>query len=617
MSSFSLVQKLGQYEKAGLLQALDLEFARILDISPTDDGTALAAVLASYWFRQGNVCLDLAEFAGKKLFKEEQTNGHNLPLIKAPQLDEWTKQLKSASFIGKPGDFKPLIFDEKNRLYLQKLWYNERLIGDKLLLKSSKWVKDINPGLLQQGLNRYFSSGDMFETNWQQVAAAKSVLKPFSVISGGPGTGKTTTVVRILALLVEQSIAAGHKIEVALAAPTGKAAARLKESVQEQKKNLPAAEEVREVIPEKAKTLHQLLGARRHTSAFKYHKDNQLPYDLVVVDEASMIDQSLMSKLIEALPDDVRLVLLGDKDQLASVEAGSVLGDICDFDENGLSEKMAAELSTLLPNASAIPVDENPKPLTDNITLLTKSYRFDSQSGIAKLAKSINRGDAERALEVLNNPKADDVHLTAIPDQKALENLLKEKAVLSFKKILQSSSVKDAMDIFNRFRILSPHRKGPLGVEYLNNLVEKLLQGQGLVSKQRQWYAGRPVIINENDYTLKLYNGDTGICLPDEKGELKVFFEHEQSLRAIAPARLPAHDTAHALTIHKSQGSEFDEVVLILPANHSKLLSRELLYTALSRARTKVTIAGSKAIFEAGIKAHFTRSSGLRDMLWK
>ncbi|HET6527959.1 MAG TPA: exodeoxyribonuclease V subunit alpha [Balneolaceae bacterium] len=614
MSSRPLLQQLEQYERVGLLQAVDLEFTRILDID--DENAALAAVLASYWFRKGNVCLDLTAFAGRELFKEELTNGRNLPPIKAPRLDEWAKQLKNTSFIGNPGDFKPLIFDKKNRLYLQKLWYNEKLIGDKLLLKASKWAKDINPELLQQGLNRYFSSNDLFEINWQQVAAAKSVLKLLSVISGGPGTGKTTTVVRILALLIEQSIAAGNKLEVALAAPTGKAAARLKESVQEQKENLPAAEEVREAIPEKAKTLHQLLGARRHSSTFKYHKDNPLPYDLVVVDEASMVDQSLMSKLMEAMPDDARLILLGDKDQLASVEAGSVLGDICDIDENQISKEMASELLPVLPNAAEILVSESPKALTDNITLLTKSYRFDAKSGIAELAESINQGDENSALKILNSAKAEDVRLTGIPDQTALENLLKEKVISSFKKIIQSDSVKDAMNIFNRFRILSAHRKGPLGVEYLNSLVEKLLQGQGLISKQRQWYAGRPVIINENDYTLKLYNGDTGLCLPDDNGDLKVFFEHEKSFRSISPTRLPAHETAYALTIHKSQGSEFDEVVLILPANHSKLLSRELLYTGLSRARTKITIVGNKAIFAEGIKAHFTRSSGLRDILW-
>jgi exodeoxyribonuclease V alpha subunit len=328
-----------------------------------------------------------------------------------------------------------------------------------------------------------------------------------------------------------------------------------------------------------------------------------------------MVDQSLMSKLMEALPDDARLILLGDKDQLASVEAGSVFGDMCDVYENRLSGKMAAELSTLLPNASAIPVDKNPKPLTNNITLLTKSYRFDSESGIAELAKSINRGDSPQALGLLSKSNTDDIRLIDIQVQAALETLLKEKVLSPFKKITQSS-VKEAMNIFNRFRILSPHRKGPLGVEYLNNLVKKIVQGQGLAPKNTQWYAGRPVIINENDYALKLYNGDIGICLPDKKGDLKIFFEDEQSFRAVAPARLPAHDTAYALTIHKSQGSEFDEVILILPANHSKLLSRELLYTALSRARKKVTIAGDKAILAEGIKAHFTRSSGLRDMLW-
>lgn len=597
-----------------VIQEIDLELCLFFKKKDPEvsDQILLAVCLLSYLYRQGDVCLFLPKYAGKAVFDENESSSS--PVI-APELQDWIQTFSESSLVGKPGDFKPVIFNEPDRLYLHKLWTYEYELAEHLLKRGRSKSFEINKPLLADGMKRLFPSNGS-EIDWQQLAAALSVKNLLSVISGGPGTGKTSTVVRILALLLEQAESKSEKLNIALAAPTGKAAARLKDSILLAKEELPVSDKIRCAIPDQTMTLHQLLGAGKHTSKFKFHKEKPLPYDLIIVDEASMIDQALMYKLMDALLSDTRLILLGDKDQLASVEAGSVLGDICDIDHNRLSKETANWLSELYPSVSGVSVTESPKPLTDNITLLTESYRFDSESGIAQLAESINSGEADGALKLLENPEVNDVHSVTVPDQSALKRLLEEKVVHSFEKVIQSNSVKEAMAIFNSFRLLSAHRKGPLGVEFLNNFAEKLLQGQGLISKYQQWYSGRPVIINENDYTLKLYNGDTGICLPDENGELKVFFEREQSFRAVSPARLPGHSTAYALTVHKSQGSEFDEIVLILPNKYSKVLSRELLYTALSRARIKLTIAGNKSILSQGINTPLIRSSGLRDQLW-
>ncbi|MDZ7659105.1 exodeoxyribonuclease V subunit alpha [Fodinibius sp.] len=469
--------------------------------------------------------------------------------------------------------------------------------------------------LLQDGLNRLFA--DSSETpDWQQVAAVTSVRNNLSIISGGPGTGKTSTVVRVLALVLEQYKDREKKLQVALAAPTGKAAARLQDSIVSAKEELNVTDEIREAIPEKAQTLHQLLGARRYSSQFKHNADNPVPYDLVVVDEASMVDQALMSKLVEALLEDARLILLGDKDQLASVEAGSVLGDICDMEGNQYSRDYADWLNALSFDISDKFVFNEDKPLTNNITLLTKSYRFSSDSGIARLSKEVNKGDAGRTISLLESADINDITFEDIGDSSQLESLLDEKIPTYFQNILDADTPREAVSKLNQFGILAAHRKGPWGILHLNKVVEKILQAHSLIPKYNQWYSGKPVIINTNDYTLGLFNGDTGVCLPDQNGELKVYFENEGEVRGIAPSRLPNHNTAYALTVHKSQGSEIDEVMLVLPRTVSKVVNRELLYTAITRARNKVIIAGKRSVLKKGIQRKISRSSGLRDYLW-
>lgn len=609
-----LMDELSILREQGYLQDIDLELCRFLgeqDETITDE-VLLAASLVSHLYRQGDVCLSLEEYASQPLFGDSS----DIPKIKTPDLQTWIKALSQSGQVGSPGDFKPLILDEGGRLYLHKLWHYEDALTRQLIKRSQQQAHAGNMELLRDGLGRLFPQSSEGEVDWQKVAAATAVRNNLSIISGGPGTGKTSTVVRILALLLEQAADQDTKPSIALAAPTGKAAARLKDSITSSKQDLPVSEQVRAAIPEETMTLHQLLGARRHTSSFKYDAENPVPYDVVVVDEASMVDQALMSKLVNALLVDTRLILLGDKDQLASVEAGSVLGDICNMDRNRFSGETIEQLRKLKLEIPDSCIAGQVNPLTDHITLLTRSYRFGSHSGIGQLAQSVNSGNAEQALQVLQSDEFEDVELISVSNQAGLEDILKQKVTGYFREILQSRSAEQALQVFNRFRILAAHRTGPWGIEFLNRYVEKILQGEGLIPKYAQWYSGRPVIINVNDYTLGLHNGDTGICLQDKDGQLKVYFRHEDTVRDLAPGRLPDHSTAYCLTVHKSQGSEFEQVLFVLPQSPSKVLSRELMYTAITRARTGISILGNKSVLREGIKKKLQRSSGLKNRLW-
>lgn len=606
----SIMTQLKTLQEQGVLKDIDLELCRFLQDRHDNiaDEVLLSACFLSYLYRQGDVCLLFEKYAGELIFEDAD--------LKAPDLESWIRALSESAIVGVPGDFKPLILDQGNRLYLHKLWHYEKSLADELIHRSKQQADEIDIDQLEDGLDRLFPNSDPKQVDWQKVAAAKSVRNKLSIISGGPGTGKTSTVVRILALLLEQSHEDGKNPTIALAAPTGKAAARLKDSINSAKQDLDISDAIREAIPEQTTTLHQLLGARRHSSVFRYNEENPVPYDIVVVDEASMVDQALMSKLLNALLDDTRLILLGDKDQLASVEAGAVLGDICSMNYNQFSQEAAYWLQKLALEIPKENITEHPQPLTDHITLLTKSYRFRAGSGIAQLAESVNAGNADQSMDVLESKNFDNVGMNVLSDQMSLQDLLRDKITGYFERIIQSENNEKALDTFNEFRILSAHRRGPLGVEYLNQYVEQILRKQQLISKYEQWYPGKPVIVNVNDYTLGLYNGDTGVCLRDPDGELKVYFRHGDSVRGIAPARLADHSTAFSLTVHKSQGSEFDDLLFVLPDKPSKVLSRELIYTAITRARTSITILGRKSILRQGINKKLERSSGLRLRMW-
>jgi|AntRauTorckE6833_2_1112554.scaffolds.fasta_scaffold02209_6 exodeoxyribonuclease V alpha subunit len=602
---------LSALHKAESFEAIDAEFCRfLLQQHPNlEEAVLLAAAFTSRTYREGNVCLQLGDVAGQDIFNELRFTP------KIPSLDDWLTMLRESPPVGQAGDFTPLTLDQ-NRLYLNKLWQYEQNLAKQLLDKSTRANPQINQKVLSEGLHRLFKHST--ETlDLQQLAAVQALHNNFTVISGGPGTGKTTIIIRLLVLMIEQGHAFGTSPAIAMAAPTGKAAARMEKSILDARSSLDIRDSIKEAIPDEAVTIHQLLGARRHSSTFRYNSENPLPYDVVIIDEASMIDQVLMSKLVGALLEKTKLILLGDKDQLASVEAGAVLGDICgNQPQNYISRERAEAFKALNTPIPDDHITDQPAPLTDNVVLLKKSYRFDKDSSIGRLARSINAGRAEETNAILQDEKFDDAERVTVDSHTQFRGMMAQIITPYIKVVPEHKSIEEAFRAFNTNQILAAHRRGPWGVNVINSSIEATLRKQKFIPPFEQWYPGKPIIINRNDYALDLNNGDLGICLADDEGELVVYFEQEQMTRGIEPSRLPDFSPAYALTIHKSQGSEFENVSIVLPEEASKILSRELLYTAVTRAKKSVKIVGRPEMVTQAVNRKLARNSGLANLLW-
>ncbi len=476
--------------------------------------------------------------------------------------------------------------------------------------------------------------------NWQKVAAAVALSKKFAVISGGPGTGKTTTVTKLLAALIEQAHSSGDQSEhaqtptIKLVAPTGKAAARLTESIGKAVAALPVAPELKQAIPTEASTIHRLLGALPNSAEFRHNRDNPLHLDMLVVDEASMVDLPMMYKLIDALPKHARLILLGDKDQLASVEAGAVLGDICSFSQFGFSHGQAAQIARLTGYETLAHSANCLVSVADSLCMLKKSYRFDARSGIGQLAQAINAGSAQKVDWVWQRDFSD---IAKFPIDSQHYNQMVQTLVAEYGDYLkrietpQLDSVtnelettpqraKAVLEQFARCRLLCAIREGDFGVIGLNQRIERALAARNLIQTQDElWYHGRPVMVSRNDHALGLYNGDIGICMLDDSGReprLKVFFElPDGSVKSVLPSRVPEHETAYAMTIHKSQGSEFEHTLMILPPEFTPILTRELIYTGVTRAKKRLSLFVDEKVMKRGIKVRTERASGLIERL--
>lgn len=481
--------------------------------------------------------------------------------------------MRASQAVGEPGAAKPLILDAEGRLYFHRYWRYESRLAQRLLKQAKSEIEAPPPAWLDRQLSSLFPNAPS-----QRRAAQTAANQALCLISGGPGTGKTTTVAGLIAALLAWRPA----LQIELAAPTGKAAARMQQALVEAGRRLPISPEVGKLMPATAKTLHRLLGYRADSVAFRHHRDNPLPADVVVVDEASMIDLALMSKLLEAVRPDTRLILLGDKDQLASVEAGAVLGEIC-----------AAAKQT---------------KLEENLVFLDRSYRFDAAAGLGQLAKAVNAGQTEEVLALLRDPAVTGITLH---EQGSAGKLAIPQLQHQLQPWRRGCDPNEGLAAFERFQVLCVHRQGRYGVAGLNRSLERGLFNSTVMP---DWYPGRPVMILENDYRSGLYNGDIGIAGGGERG-LRVFFHQQSAIAHFLPARLPAHQTAYAMTVHKAQGSEFDEILLILPPEDSPLLTRELIYTAITRARQKVCILGSISAIEQAVSRPTQRRSGLRDQL--
>jgi exodeoxyribonuclease V alpha subunit len=608
----------------GIFSKIDIHFARfILDFSNDQDPDIfLAAALVSRATTGGDICLTLDAMSEVVLFEEQAGQD---PVL-CPSTELWCQKLEAHPAIGNPGERCPLILDDRHRLYLYRYWEYESQLSLSIRDRASGELADFNPQGVNANLNRLFPSTDE-GIDWQKVAAVIALLKRFSVITGGPGSGKTHVIAGILALIL--ACADDNKLNIYLTAPTGKAAARLGESILRVKEHLNCSRSIKDAIPVDVFTIHRLLKPISGTPYFHYNSDNLLPADVVVVDEASMVDLALMSKLLQATAPNARILVVGDKDQLASVQAGSVLGDVCDRQViHGFSKSFLKQIVRF----SGIAVDnfaqgpEDGSGLQDCICLLQKNYRFTSQSVIGGISRAINRGDNVKAMTLLKKSAETAVEWVEISTPSELHSQLTKGIIEGYRRYLTIKDPVLAMDAFNEFKILCALNIGPYGAGSINNLAEQVLQHKNLIGDKsagnHPWYRGRPVMITRNDYNLGLFNGDIGITLPDPEAfsedHLYVYFMGATGkVRRFLPHRLPQHVTVYAMTVHKSQGSEFDHVVLILPEKDYPLMTRELIYTGLTRARQKVSIWGTETVLTASISRKIERSSGLREALWR
>ena len=578
--SQGMLRNLDAARRQGHLSDLDVHFARLIAGYGDSPPVVLAAALLSQLTSAGHLCLDLAALAGQPVLDGT---------LSAAPLEAWTTALREHPACGGAEAYTPLVLDG-TRLYMRRYFDYEVWVA-------TAWrggAESALPESLQKRVAALFPlpSGGEDRQRDQRAAASAALRQRRVLISGGPGTGKTTTLASILALLIEQSQIGSsatpdlfdpkpRPLKIQLAAPTGKAAARMQDAIREAKFRLPISDAVRAAMPEAAQTLHRLLGARPLAGSLTWRHDarNPLDCDVLVVDEASMIDIAMMARLLAALPPAARLIMLGDRDQLASVDAGAVFADLC-----------SAGASTL-----------------------GISFRFGADSGIGRLAGLLRAGDAEGAIHLLKSAPPD-LHWS----NDASRHGVVAHAVQRYADFIAGASTATGSTLFDRFaafRLLTPLRRGPLGVAALNTEIEKGLAARGLIPPRSHWYAGKPVMIASNDYALHLFNGDIGICVADAaSGELRIAFPGETGqggMRLIAPARLPAHETAWAMTVHKSQGSEFDHVALVLPEEGGEVVSRELLYTAVTRARKSAAIWANETGLTAACLRRVLRHSGL------
>jgi len=595
---------------------LDIHFASFIDALDGKNVPELylASALVSNSRSQGHICLDLKGVAGKYLF-----DGEDGTPFTCPDLTAWLEKLRQCSVIGKPGEFKPLILDNDSKLYLYRYWDYQQKLANLIKDRIAEAEEEIIFEMIKKRLDQYFSPTSNDEIDWQRVAAVTAFQKKFCVISGGPGTGKTTTIAKIIAFLLEQS--ESNPPRIALAAPTGKAAARLQEAIKNTKNQLNCSDRIKELIPEQASTIHRLLGTIPRSPYFRYNAQNLLPVDILFVDEASMVDLALMSKLVQALPATCRLILVGDKDQLASVEAGAVLGDICDTgNEHYYSKHCYSQLKALAGfDCSNQPPIESEPGIQDCIIQLKKNYRFSDASATGATSRLVNAGDGDGALAILKDEKFPAARWIPLPPANALPRQMRTTIIQGFRDYLIANDPLQAFQRFEQFRILCALREGPYGLSTLNSSVETFLKEEKLIEPEQPWYHGRPIMITSNDYQLNLFNGDVGIALKDSESdnEIRVFFiGADSTIRKFHPLRLPAHETVFAMTVHKSQGSEFDHVLLLLPDRDSPVLTRELIYTGITRARKKVEVWGVEPIFKNAVSRRIERTSGLRDALW-
>jgi len=578
------MKHLQQACRAGQLPDIALHFAGLLHrLDPNaDESVLLAGALAGERVISGEVCVDLVHLANSTVFDSDDAPG-----MSAPDLDLWQQALKSSPLVSDGTATTPLVVTPDGRLYLYRYFELERRLAELIMQRTQICDVAIDSTQLEAALDTLFP--DDATSADQRNAATLAVHNRFTVISGGPGTGKTATVVRILTLLSQLKLAAPERM--LLCAPTGKAAARLREALADSL----AAVTPGDALPTDAVTAHRLLGWRPGKKP-RYHAMRPLNCDLLVLDEASMVDLALMVSILEALPAHARLILLGDRDQLSSVEAGAVLGDICRAADSG--------------------------PLADTLAPLTHNWRFGAHSPIAALASAVREARVTDALTLLDDPASAQISLQAAQEDAALDALLAEQITPVYAEVArlvrEGADAKAVFEKLGSLMVLCAHRTGPRGVTDLNRRVSVQLGAGGALSPGLPAYPGQPLMVTRNDSALGLFNGDVGVVMPDadSPGRLQaVFIDTAGDEHAVSLGRLPEHETAYAMTVHKAQGSQARQVVLVLPTQLSPVLSRELIYTGITRAEQSLEIWAAHEVLAGAIGRSAQRVTGLADRL--
>lgn len=605
---------------SGVLRSAEIQAAALIarTMPGTEHEVLLAAALCVRALQLGHVCIELDRVAASVVVErshdaqgdDDTSNAAGLEMLDWPDPTRWVEVLQRSPVVAwhdAPPTAEPTARSEArtlplvvhgHRVYLERYWRYERAIGDRLLGATSDSSRAASPSEIDAVLNTYFGPDLPGTTNMQRLAVSVALRNRVTVIAGGPGTGKTYTVARLLAAAHEIALSLDTPLSVALAAPTGKAAARMSEAVHQavSASSIPS-EVAAPLLATEAGTLHRLLGSR-HGISFHHDHNNPLPHDLVVIDETSMVDLPMLAKLLDALRPSSRLVLVGDPYQLASVEAGAVLGDIVGPAARGPAEPSA--------------------PLIKNVVVLDRVHRFAADSAIARLADAVRNGDADAALDLLRDGTDDTVCLVDPNDVAALSAVrgLAAQHAASMVEAALAGDAEAAMATATELKVLSGTRWGPQGsYAWRDDIERRLNRLVPDIRTDRAWYAGRPVIVTSNDYIAGVFNGDTGIVVSRD-GSPMVAMTSPDGLREFAPFQLEALETWWAMTVHKSQGSEFAHAVVALPQASSRVLSNELLYTAITRGKERVTVVATEEAVRAAILRPITRASGLQDRLW-
>ena len=585
----------------------------IAKVTPeSSDELQLAIALVSKRCREGHVCASLSAVAGLLLSETELGDPNSTQMDRWPFLQPWLSALLQSGAVTQPERLdpaRPLVL-AADRLYLNRYYFHEMALAQRLLERVEKPLDIGSVDKTRAIIERHFLPANR-NTEKQRVAIAIALLSRLCLVTGGPGTGKTSTIVRLLAVLIEKALSeGGNTPRLLLLAPTGKAASRIADSISESKEQLAIADVIKACIPDAALTIHRALGLGSRPDHSSY---GMLSADIVVVDEASMVDLALMRRLLDACAGVPRLILLGDPEQLESVLAGSVLAELSGNAHAGYSPLRAAQLRAL--TALEVPMhDSNSTKLDDCRIELTESHRFTADSVIGKVSQAVRIGQGEVAWQVLANSRGETRFIELPSSSRASLNAIYELAVAGYRAFHSAEDPQAALAALTRFRILCGHRTGPLGVEAINNFI----LNSSLIRHHPPKPSAMPILITENAPELSLYNGDVGVLYADfamQPDRKAYFLGKGGQLRVFSISRLPVHELAFAMTVHKMQGSELDNVLAILPRFNSPLLTRELIYTAITRARSSCILCGAREAFIQGCQRKSQRLSGLNEAL--